>query len=87
VVICSGDQSIYLGKEIEQENGDEKMSPITFSPEDKKRINNALKTIDDAKKEIERAKRAGIDLSDLEKRILENEQKLRAIKQVYFPNE
>ena len=63
------------------------MSPITFSSEDKKRIINALKTIDDAKKEIERAKRAGIDLSDLEKRILENEQKLRAIKQVYFPNE
>lgn len=39
-----------------------------------------------AERHIEMAKRAGIDVSEHEKNHTENMQKLRQIKQVYFPH-
>jgi hypothetical protein len=49
-------------------------------------INNALSDGELAQKHIEMAKRAGIDVSQHEAQHTENMQKLRQIKQVYFPN-
>lgn len=49
------------------------------------KINDALKTIAEMKKQIALAKAAGIDMGMQEKVVLDQEQKLRSIKQVYFP--
>lgn len=48
-------------------------------------INDSLANIDVLKGQIKQAKRAGIDVTSLEAQLLENEKKLRQIKQVYFP--
>ncbi len=58
-----------------------------FSKEDKTQINKTLKDIENVKKDIAKAKSAGLDVTASEQRILEAEKKLRAIKQVYFPGE
>ena len=59
--------------------------PITFTKEDKARIDKALSAIADAKREMAKAKSAGIDVSVQEASINESESKLLAIKRVYFP--
>jgi len=56
-----------------------------FTAEDKKRINEALATIAAVKKDIVKAKAAGIDVSEPEGRLLATEARLAAIKKVYFP--
>jgi len=48
-------------------------------------IRNALDTINNAKAQIELAKRAGINVADQELQIQQAEDRLRQIKQVYFP--
>jgi hypothetical protein len=48
-----------------------------------KQIDDAIVAIEAAKAEITRAKSAGLDVSQFEQQILDNETKLRAIKQVY----
>ena len=58
-----------------------------FTAEDKKKINETLRMIEEAKKDIARAKMAQIDVSEPEARLLDAEKKLRAIKQAYFPTE
>jgi len=57
-----------------------------FTTEDKKQMDATLKSIEDIKKDIARAKLAGIDVSEQEQRILQAEEKLRALKQAYFPS-
>jgi len=56
-----------------------------YSKEDKAKIDSALKAITEVKKDIAKAKLAGIDVSDQEKRLVEIEQSLLSIKRVYFP--
>jgi len=55
-----------------------------FTKEDKDRVNAALASMAEVKKEINKAKLANIDMSEPEKALLETEQKLLAIKRVYF---
>jgi len=55
-----------------------------FTEEDRVNIENALKQAEELKVEIEKAKRAGIDVSEAEKTLLEAEKKLKAIYNVYF---
>lgn len=50
-------------------------------------IKNALDAVAAAKLQIELAKRAGLDVSQLEEINNANESKLRQIKQVYFPGQ
>ena len=59
-------------------------NPLT--KEDKTKITQALTAIDDVKKEITRAKLAGIDVSAQEERLKEIETRLLGIKRVYFPS-
>lgn len=54
-----------------------------LTKEQKSNVTKALTGLADAKKEILRAKSAGIDVSNLEKDVLEQEQRLLAIKRVY----
>jgi hypothetical protein len=56
-----------------------------FTAEDKRKVDSALKAITDVKADINRAKLAGIDVSDPEKRLAATEAQLQAIKRVYFP--
>lgn len=56
-----------------------------FTKEDKIRMDKALTAIADVKKDITKAKLAGIDVSDAEKRLTTTEASLLAIKRVYFP--
>ena len=56
-----------------------------FTKEDKTRINAALASIAEVKKEITKAKLAGIDVAAQEKELSEAESKLLGIKKVYFP--
>lgn len=56
-----------------------------FTAEDKRKVDSALKAISEVKKDISKAKLAGIDVSDQEKRLVETESQLSAIKRVYFP--
>ncbi len=58
-------------------------SPLT--KEDKTEIDKVLKLVDGTKKELARAKQAGLDIADYEQRLVDSEKKLRAIKQAYFP--
>lgn len=53
--------------------------------DDKQTIENALSKIEEARPELERAKMAGIDVAEAEASMLETEQKLRKIKQAFFP--
>jgi hypothetical protein len=55
-----------------------------FTAEDKAKINAALKAISDVKTDINRAKLAGIDVSEPEKRLTATEAQLQSIKRVYF---
>jgi hypothetical protein len=48
-------------------------------------MNDALKKIDIARKQIDMAKRANISTGDLEDKLTATETQLRSIKQVYFP--
>lgn len=50
-------------------------------------IKNALDSIQQAKYQIDLAKRAGIDVAAAEQINNENEAKLRQVKQVYFPGQ
>ena len=58
-------------------------NPLT--KEDKAKIVEALKAITEVKKDIAKAKLAGINVDVQEKRLLDIETRLRNIKQVYFP--
>ena len=58
-------------------------NPLT--KEDKAKIVEALKAITEVKKDIAKAKLAGINVDVQEKRLLDTETRLRNIKQVYFP--
>lgn len=55
-----------------------------FTAEDKNKVNAALKAIADVKADINKAKLAGIDVSEPEKRLAATESQLQAIKRVYF---
>ena len=55
-----------------------------FTAEDKSKLNAALKAIAEVKKDINKAKLAGIDVSDSEKSLVDTEAKMLAIKRVYF---
>jgi len=57
--------------------------PITLTKEQIQNINSALATIKEAKTEILKAKQAGIDLSEQEQALQEQETRLLAIKRVY----
>jgi len=57
-----------------------------FTREDKLAINKALTEAEALRKEIARAKLAGIDVTEHEKRLSGAEDRLRKIKQAYFPN-
>ena len=52
--------------------------------EDKAKINAALAAIAEVKKDILKAKSAGIDVSNQETRLLETEERLKRLKSVYF---
>ncbi len=56
-----------------------------FTTADKERVNKALLSIVDVKKELNKAKLAGIDVAAQEAQLLASEQSLLAIKRVYFP--
>jgi len=56
-----------------------------FTKEDKAKINAALTSIAEVKKEIAKAKLAGIDVTNQETELLATEAKLQGIKRVYFP--
>ena len=56
-----------------------------FTKEDKLKITHALAAISEVKKDIAKAKLAGIPVETQEKELLEAETKLLAIKRVYFP--
>lgn len=54
-----------------------------FTDEDKQMVLEALETAKVLRQEIARAKRAGLDVTDLEQELNEYEQKLRGIERVY----
>ena len=56
-----------------------------LTKEDKLKITQALAAITEVKKDIFKAKSAGIDVSGPEQSLLDTETKLQAIKRVYFP--
>jgi hypothetical protein len=60
-------------------------SPLT--PDHLAQIKNALDAAKQAQYQIEKAKRAGIDVEALEQTNNENIAKLRQIKDVYFPGQ
>jgi|YelNatPaOPRAMG01_1025707.scaffolds.fasta_scaffold45523_2 hypothetical protein len=55
-----------------------------FTEEDRLNIERTLKQIEDLKVEIDKAKRAGIEIGEIEKQLLDAEKKLKAIYSVYF---
>ena len=55
-----------------------------FTAEDKAKLNAALKAITEVKKDINKAKLAGIDVSEAEKSLVDTESKMLALKRVYF---
>jgi DNA-binding phage protein len=57
-------------------------SPLT--EEHLQQLNNALDAVKRARTQIELARRAGIDVADLQAANEANESKIRTIKQVYF---
>lgn len=58
---------------------------VIFTAEDKTKITGALKAISEVKTDINKAKLAGIDVSEVEKRLVATEASLMSIKRVYFP--
>jgi hypothetical protein len=78
VVIAFGEQNIFKGKKG-------KIMVEILTKEDKSKITKALAAIADVKKEIGKAKLAGIDVEAQTKTLLETELKLLSIKRVYFP--
>jgi hypothetical protein len=60
-------------------------SPLTN--EHLQQLNNALDQAKQAQIQIDLAKRAGIDVSNLEQMNNDNVSKIRQIKQVYFPGQ
>lgn len=61
-------------------------SSTILGPDKLDQINQALAQAETAQNEIELAKRAGIDVSTQEQQLKESVDKLRTLKQVYFPN-
>ena len=59
-------------------------SPLT--DDHLQQMNNALDHAQRAFQQIELAKRAGIDVADLEKTLTDSVAKIRQVKSVYFPN-
>ncbi len=55
-----------------------------FTAEDKRKIDATLKAIADSRKDIARAKLAGINVSEAESRLKQAEDSLLKIKQVYL---
>ena len=55
-----------------------------LTDEDKRQVLEALKRADELRREIERAKRAGIDVGDIEERLQEAVLQLTNIKRVYI---
>lgn len=55
-----------------------------LSAEDVKLVNDALAQVKVAREELNRARRAGLDVADLEARLNEAETQLRKIHQVYI---
>jgi len=54
-----------------------------FDEELRKMVRDALKMAEKVKKEIARAKQAGLDVTELEKMLMDSETQLRRISQVY----
>ena len=61
------------------------MATNPFTKADQAKINTALASITEVKADIAKAKSAGVDVSDAEKKLLDAETRLRNIKNVYFP--
>ena len=57
-----------------------------LSDQDKQNIDQALSSSESLKEHIKRAKTAGIDVTQVENRLSESIQKLRAIRGAFFPN-
>lgn len=55
-----------------------------LTAEDKKAIDEALANAKKLREEISKAKRAGLDVADLEKRLDTAEERLKSIRRVYF---
>ena len=61
------------------------MDKELFLEELARRIANAKKAIAESKEELEKAKLAGLDMSEEEEKLREDEMKLRRLEEVYFP--
>jgi len=57
-----------------------------LTDEDRRAIETALENAKALKRELTKAKQAGIDVADAEARLREAEAKLRRIKNTYFPS-
>jgi len=60
------------------------MAMEVLSEEDKAKIQEALKNVSAIRAELRRAKRAGIDVEDLEKDFEDAVRRLKAIERVYI---
>lgn len=56
-----------------------------FTAEDKKKIDETLALIKETKGHLARAKLAGLDVSELEERLTQQEAQLMGIRRAYFP--
>jgi len=63
------------------------MTEDILTAEDKTAIKQALKDSEKLRKEIQRAKRAGLDVTDMDKRLNDAEVALRNIYNVYIARE
>jgi C4-type Zn-finger protein len=63
------------------------MTEEVLTREDKEAITKALKDAERLRKELQRAKRAGIDVTELENRLREAELSLRNLHRVYVAGE
>lgn len=57
-----------------------------LNDEDRATIDEALAVIEETEEDVNRAKLAGIDVADIEKRRSAAKNKLMAIKRAFFPN-
>ena len=62
------------------------MPQQVLSDADRKKINAALHTLAELLPEVQRAKAAGEDVSDVEARMAHQQKRLAAYKAVYFPD-
>lgn len=62
------------------------MTTQLLDDEDKANIEAALARLDALEPEIQRAETAGFDVSEQRERLLSQRQKLRGVKQAFFPN-